>query len=308
MAKKIIRKKIIHTVIFATCVFCFITGCKGMPSGKESPSIINPESSAEPITITSKAETDPYTEYREGKGIPEKIDLFFFYENNYAPCNEPEKFNNTVSDKLPPEIRNSYPHTIYTINTAEIDGRKTYEQITDAMGLDRKLLSQPLLIAGGRVYQGHETIAANILEAFLTAGEDIFVNHNFYNPALRKTGGRLYEDYSVNTDHVTMVYFYRIVCPDCNRIKPLIDGLPKTVARGGKEVPLDIVRINTRSGNNNERVADFFDRYRVPNEDRMVPIIFFGDGYLAGVESITGKLQEKLAAIPSGNMPAEIIN
>jgi thiol-disulfide isomerase/thioredoxin len=197
---------------------------------------------------------------------------------------------------------------IYLINTIEIEGRETYNRVTDAMGLDRTLLSPPLLIIGGRVFQGHETIAKNIQEAFLTTAEDIFVNYQFYNPALRKNGSQLFDDYSIKSGHVTAVYFYRIVCPDCKQISPLINELPATVKVDEKELPLDIIKINTRSGNNSDRINAFFDKYNVPDSDRQVPIIFFADSYLSGTEAIKSGLLEKIETSSSSNVMEELIH
>jgi thiol-disulfide isomerase/thioredoxin len=260
------------------------------------------------MTILPAAESDPYSASLEGKGLPEKVELFFFYEQSCEICDELEQFYETLFEELPSEDRALYPHLIYTINTVSAEGRKTYERVTDAMGLDRLLLQAPLLIAGGRVFQGHETIADNIREAFLTAAEDIFVNQRFYNPALKKTGPRLFDDYSLNPGHVTLVYFYRIVCPYCEKASPVIDSLPKTIVSGGREVPLDIIRINTRSGNNNERVMAFFEKYQVPDDKRRVPIVFLAGGYLSGVEPITGELAGQLALQPGVNKLAELIH
>ena len=300
------KKRTITLIVIGGFLF-FIAGiCAAMPSRQvESPK--DPKT-IEPVTISSRTDRDPYTDSLEGKGLPDKVELFFFYEQDCETCNELGKFYETVSAKLPREIRDTYPHMIYTINILGIEGRKTYEQVTNAMGLDRMLLSPPLMIAGGRIYQGHETIANNIEEAFLTAGEDIFINKRFYNPASKKTGERLFADYSLKADHITAVYFHRVVCQDCKKVNPLVNDLPKTVTIDGKQVPLDLIRINTRSGNNNERVLAFFDKYQVPNEDRQVPIIFLADSYLSGTDPILKELKQKLAMPYSQNKLAEIIH
>lgn len=261
-----------------------------MASGKAAPS-------PPAVTVVSSTDRDPYTEsLAENAALPEKVELFYFYEQSCEVCDELNEFYAILSKELPHEVRDAWPHTIYTINTFSAQGGETYRRVTASMGLDRSLLSVPLLIAGGRVFQGNETIASNIKEAYLTAAEDIFTRKTFYNPALKKTGERLFEGYSLNPSHITLVYFYRIVCPYCEQVKPLIDNLPKTIRRGGIQVPLDVIRINTRSGNNGERVAAFFDYYQVPDEDRMVPIVFLSDGYLSGVAAISGELLSRLAA------------
>ena len=267
----------------------------------------NTESPPAAITVLSAAETDPYSVSLEGKTLPDKVELFYFYEQSCEVCDELDEFYRILSEHLPHELRDQTPHLIYTINTFSIEGRKTYEKLTGAMGLDRSLLQVPLLVAGGRIFQGNETIANNIREAFLTAAEDLFVNQKFYNPALKKSGPRLFEDYPLNPSHITLVYFYRIVCPYCEEANPVINSLPQTLTLDGRQIPLDIIRINTRSGNNNERVMAFFDHYQVPNEDRKVPIVFLAGTYLSGPEAIGAELLTRLSTPPRINKLAELL-
>ena len=297
-------------ILWMFIVFTYAS-CGSKPAAQperiESPGMVSGQTGREAVTVVSATERDPYSDSLAGKPLPEKVELFFFYEQICESCNELNNFYETLSKELPRDVRDIYPHMIYTINIFSDRGRKTYEQVTDAMGLDRMLLNAPILIAGGRVFQGQDTISDNIREAFLTAGEDIFVNHRFYNPSLRKTGPKLFEDYSLNPANVTMVYFYRITCPYCEQVNPFINDLPRRVNTAGKQIPLDIIRINTRSGNNNERVMAFFEKYKVPDIDRRVPIIFLADSYMSGVDAIKDELSGRLSLLPSVNKLAELI-
>lgn len=296
--------------IIVLCGFVIFTAgsCAGLPSRQKTTEKETTQTRiAEPITIVSRAETDPYSDSLMGKDLPDKVELFFFYVQDCEICNELDKFYDILSTQLPRDVRDTYPHMIYTINTVSAEGRMTYDRVISAMDLNPITLTPPLLIAGGRIFQGHETISNNIQEAFLTAGEDIFVNGRFYNPALRKTGKELFDDYKLKSGHVSAVYFHRIVCPDCKQVNPLINALPQTVTVEGKPVTLDLIRINTRSGNNSERVIAFFEKYQVPDADRQVPIIFFADGYLSGVEPILSQLTEKFSSRSDTDKLAELI-
>ena len=230
----------------------------------------------------------------------EYVDMYYFYEELCSSCTADaiEAFYSMLRENVPYEEREQYPHRLHTINVYEQQGRPVWEQVTNDMGLDLQSLQMPVLIVGGRVFQGHENIANNIREAFLTAGEDMFVYKQVYNPATRKTGKQLFDDYAIDTNHVTLVYYYRITCPECAKIKPLIDELPASVTVNSENVPLDIIRINTRSGNNGDRIAAFFEAYNVPDKDRKVPIVFFSDSYLVGADSIKAGISSKLAEGP----------
>jgi glutaredoxin len=227
------------------------------------------------------------------KGLPQELVIYYFYDELCASCDGLEKFNEIAARELE-GVRDRYPYTLQTANVYIKANRELYTRVTDEMGLDRGSLELPLLIIGGRVFQGYEAISRNLREMFLVAGEDLFINRRVYNPGTRKTGKDLFQDYPINNDHLTLVYFYRITCDECNRVKPLIDALPAAVSLGDRDIPLDIIRINTRSGNNNERVAAFFEEYQVPDDDRMVPIIFLSHTYLAGAEAIESRLQAAL--------------
>ncbi|MDR2375430.1 MAG: hypothetical protein LBD96_03220 [Treponema sp.] len=226
----------------------------------------------------------------------EKIKAYFFYEELCALCQtDQERFVSILQEELPLADRDQYPNTFYILNAHNTTGRQEYVRLTDDMGLDRGTLQFPLLVLGGRVFQGYDSITTNIREAYLTAAEDLYVNKRPYNPRLKKTGDNLFEDYPVNPDHVTLVYYYRITCPYCAQVSPLIDALPKTVLTANGERPLDIIRINTRSGNNGERIAAFFEAWQVPDEDRVVPIVFFPASYLSGDDAISDTLYERLS-------------
>lgn len=229
----------------------------------------------------------------------EKIDGYFFYEELCELCRDDvDRFTSILQEKLPLSERDRYSHEIHIYNVHQTEGRSRYVQVTEDLGLDRENLETPLLILGGRVFQGYDSIDANIREAYLTAAEDLYVNQRPYNPRTRKTGEHLFDDYPIKAGRVTAVYFYRITCPECAKVTPLIDALPGTVLVDGKEQPVDVIRINTRSGNNGERVAAFFEAWNVPDQDRMVPIVFFAGSYLAGHEAISAELQERLSAKP----------
>jgi thiol-disulfide isomerase/thioredoxin len=227
------------------------------------------------------------------------IEGHFFYEELCSSCTaDMDRFASILQEKLPMDERDQYPNSFRGFNIHETIGRARYVELTDELGLDRSLLETPFFIIGGRVFQGYDSISANIKEAYLTAAEDLYVNKRPYNPRTKKTGSALFDDYPVNPDHATLVYYYRITCPECAKTTPIIDALPKMVQVNGKERPLDIIRINTRSGNNNERIAAFFEAWQVPDKDRMVPIVFFSDSYLAGIEAISEGLQRSLIRTP----------
>lgn len=225
--------------------------------------------------------------------LPEQVDMYYFYDEICGSCETTENFDRIVQEQLIP-VQGTYPYTVYRYNVYHESGKSALEDLCGRMELDKSSLQYPLLILGGYVIQGLDNIEKNLQETYLVAGEDLFFNRYMYNPAERKTGSALFHDYKVEKNAVTLVYFYRIICEECNRTKPLIDAIPDTIAIDGRWLSVDVVRVNTRSGNNRERAAAFFEYYQVPDEKRMVPIVFFSNAYLAGFDEISDGLQNTL--------------
>ncbi|MDR0377501.1 MAG: hypothetical protein LBH70_06885 [Spirochaetaceae bacterium] len=238
--------------------------------------------------------------------LPDRVELYYFYEELCQSCDGTAEFDAAAETELA-GVRDRYPYVIHRINLFLQGNRDIYQEVCDSLGLDRDSLELPALIAGGRVFSGNEAIARNLREAFLTAGEDLFVYKQPYNPGKKKTGEHLFDDYRIRPGRRGLVYFYRITCEECGRVRPLIEGLPESVLVEGAPVLLDIISINTRSGNNSERIAAFFDRYQVPDQDRMVPIVFLADTYLAGYEAISAGLPAGLSAPFRFNRLEELI-
>jgi hypothetical protein len=244
----------------------------------------------------TEAASSPATAGSAVNSGTEKINAYFFFEELCGLCHEDEdEFMSILKEKLPLAEREQYPNDFQLINIFDTSGRQVYTRVTDELGIDRGMLQTPFLVLGGRVFQGYDNISNNIREAYLTAAEDLYVYRRPYNPLTRKTGDKLFDDYSVNPDHVTVVYLYRITCPECAQVTPIINSLQETVLVNGKAQALDIIRINTRSGNNSERVAAFFEAWQVPDKDRMVPIVFFSDSYLAGIDAISSGINQRLS-------------
>lgn len=233
------------------------------------------------------------------EALPEKVEMYYFYDNLCGSCNATEAFDAAAEAAMSGgEIE--YPYVIYRHNVYGSAGKQAYRALCEDMGLDPDALSLPVFIAGGRVFQGEETIASNLREAYLVAGEDLFVNRQVYTPAQKKTGEALFDEYEAAPEAITVVYFYRIVCEECVQTAPVIDSLPKEITVHGRTVTVDVIRINTRSGNNGDRIGAFFSQYSVPDEDRMVPIVFTAERYFAGYEAIASELEAALAATPAG--------
>lgn len=225
--------------------------------------------------------------------LPEKIELRFFYDEPCGSCDGTAEFFDLFNE-LVGDVKDTYPFTITTYNVFKSESREQVTAMIEEAGLSTENLYYPMVMLGSKLYSGWESIEKNLREAFLTAGEDIFVYEYVYLPAA--DGGKpLFQRQKPDKNHATLVYFYRITCEECGQVKPIIDGLPDTITVDGKETALDIICFNSRSGNNGDRISALFEAYNVPDEDQMVPIVFLADTYLAGYEDISANLETLLA-------------
>lgn len=226
--------------------------------------------------------------------LPDMVEMFFIYEESCGSCDGTAEFYEITSAHLS-DVLDLYPNQIHTINTFSTGNRARFEALAqDLLNVNASALSLPLLIVNGIAYQGMDAIGANIREAFLTAGHDLFVNKYVFNPRYMRTGSELFAGFDVNPNHLTLVYFYRMVCPACMELEPILAALPKTVDIDGRQVPVDLIRINTRSGNNRERVMAFFEYFEVPDHLQSVPIMFTASGYYTGTEAIADMILHNL--------------
>lgn len=226
--------------------------------------------------------------------FPDTVTLYFFHDTACGSCDGTSEFYELAGKALE-GVRDLYAFRIVAANVFQTDGSALWARIAAEMGFDADNTTFPALAVNGKLFQGMEAIEKNMREAYLTAGEDLFVYRRLFDLAVSGKGAPLFADIQVNPDVSTLMYFYRITCDECNQTKPLIDALPSAVAVPGGDTPLEVIRLNTRSGNNGDRVRAFFQAYDVPADDQMVPIVFLADRYLAGYEQIAAHLSQALS-------------
>jgi len=223
--------------------------------------------------------------------LPAQVDMFFIYEESCATCDGTEEFFALVGERLS-DILDLHPTQIHTINTFHRGNTELFQDLAyDLLNVNANTLSKPVLIVNGLAFQGMAAIGGNMREALLTAGHDLFVNRYVFNPRYALTGDELFANTPANPQNLTLLYFYRMVCPACIEIEPLMQAIPQFVTIDGRQVQVDVIRFNTRSGNNRDRVMAAFDHFNVPDEMRSVPIIITASGHYTGAEAITEMLE-----------------
>lgn len=189
----------------------------------------------------------------------------FFHDTACGSCDGTAEFREIISEQLYP-YEKARPYRLNVKNVFKSEERSRAEEILTEQGLTIQEVSFPMMLINGTVYEGLDEIAANIQREYFA--------------------GMIAE----------ATYFYREDCQECIDLSAFMDSLPEKVKVGSVSLPVALQRLNSREGDNGDRIRELFDVYQVPEEDQMVPIVFVGDHYLAGAEEIEGKLIPYLEA------------
>lgn len=193
--------------------------------------------------------------------------VLYFHKTLCENCDPAEEFALRFA-ALTGQSLSDYRFSDY--NVLHASGAQKLDEITAEYGLEKPLL--PLLIFDGKAYMGEEAISGALPADFLA-----------------ETG---------STD--SMVYYlYVPACESCARVEAVLSALPESVqvTRGTyaftSQVAVRRLDISKETG----AALALFERYGVPDQDRVAPIVFLPGRYFAGAEKIETQLP---AAIRTG--------
>lgn len=206
-----------------------------------------------------KQETDKKDNRRTERVEEEAFTIYFFHDTACGSCDGTKEFLDIVSKQIS-SYREARPYRINVRNVFKEEERNRARDILEAQGVAMEDVSFPMMMINGKVYEGLEKIAANIRKEYFS--------------------GMVSE----------VLYFYREDCPECIELSEFMNSLPETAEVGGVELPLELKRFDSREGSNGDRVRELFVNCQVPEEEQMVPVVFAGSHYLAGMEEIEENL------------------
>lgn len=214
--------------------------------------------------------------------------IYYFYHNACASCDGEADIYYVEEKELEESI---IDYTIQTYNVFTVEGKMFYENMMINYGLIEKEYDFPLVLINGNVLEGLSVIENRIKEQLLVSSEEVALNIDItYENLLLEEN--LFVDYEIGELDNTLLYFYRITCTECEAVAETIDNLPVEIELEGVEYQTKLIRLNTRSGKNGNRIYQLFELYNVPVEDQVVPIVFLRDTYLVGAEEINHCLEE----------------
>ena len=96
-----------------------------------------------------------------------------------------------------------------------------------------------------------------------------------------------------------LYYFYIEPCPSCERANDVFAAIGDTAVvdlpdSGHSEQAVNLIRKDIGESDIQELAISFFEAYQVPENEQIVPIVFMGEYYLSGAETIENELQDKI--------------
>jgi hypothetical protein len=239
-----------------------------------------------------------YGEGEAGKGEP--LVLYYAYNNPCELCKDAaefyEFFNETIRD-----IENR-PDTISgEFNVFKPSFRNRFDTICARLGIDPVDLSFPILIIGDEYLAGTGAIREGTRDLYLRQLERLrSAPPVAVKPAEAggKTGAVPVPEYPpTDPDASTLVCFVTTACENCEKTKAFLEGLPRSIplVLGGASA-LNLRYFNVTEAAGLAAVEQFFEAYGVPEEEQLVPIVFYTGGYLSGYGNIQTRLEGILAS------------
>lgn len=203
----------------------------------------------------------------------EAVPIYFFHNTACGACDGTEEFRETVEEQIS-GYQDVCPYELLEYNVFKTGGKEVWDAVAGEYQLENESYIFPVMILDGMMYPGMQEIREQLLPAFLEASG------------------------------VSALYFYREDCPECLDMEPFWEQFSEVLENGQGEDFCQVLKLESRTGDNGEQIRQLFELYGVPEEDQMVPIVFLKDGYLAGQKEIEEKLMPALEK-GRGFFPAE---
>ena len=223
------------------------------------------------------------------------LHIYYYHETSCGTCDGTTEFYEVFNAQVG-DIKSDYLYEVIEINTFKAGGTEKLEEHLKTLGLTRKDVSLPCVIIGSDVLSGTPEIESGIRELFLKYAKTPSATYVDLSDegSTEETDPDVFADVEVPKDSAYLCGFITLSCHDCERAQEYYKTLPKTVTVNGKEYPLVIDLFSIAEPEGLEKIRAMFNAYEVPEEDQLVPIVFYKNGYIAGAANIEAQLGEHL--------------
>lgn len=108
---------------------------------------------------------------------------------------------------------------------------------------------------------------------------------------------------SSENKQIEIVYFYFNACPSCNIVEKKLEEIQKYADYNNNKNRIKIIMYEVTNQNNYGLLLKYFDLYNIPDNKRILPIVFIGNTYLSGEAEIQSNLK---GIIKENNLPETI--
>ena len=102
---------------------------------------------------------------------------------------------------------------------------------------------------------------------------------------------------------IKVVYFYLSVCESCHEAENALNKFQNIIKSKDENLNINIIMYNTLNNYNVELLQKYFEEYNVDEKSRDVPVLFIGNNYYYGENSIEEGLNKNLDKILDGYIP-----
>jgi hypothetical protein len=221
-----------------------------------------------------------------------RLQVYYAYDNPCELCRDEAEFIeffNQVTADVPgrPEIFYS-GFNVFRTGTAQ-----QFNYYASQSGIDVSRLPLPVLIIGDEYLAGEEAIREGLRELFIRQTESAR-NEIPIPPASVAGGGS--EPASgasspqyppVSPGESVLVCFVTTGCENCEKAKAYLGRLPESISLPqGDSSPVRVIYYNVAENEGLAAARQFFEAYQVPDNEQIVPLVFYTEGYLSGYSNI----------------------
>ena len=223
------------------------------------------------------------------------LHIYFYHETTCGSCDGTTEFFDIFNTQVG-DVKEDYLYEVHTVNTFKEGGTERLEEHLKTIGKTRADISLPCVIIGEEVLSGLPQIEDGIRALFLKYAKAPAATYVDLpeEEGTKETEKDVFADVEVPKDTAYLCGFVTLSCHDCERAEAYYETLPETVTVDGKEYPLVIQLFNIAEPEGIEKIRAMFSAYDVPEEDQLVPIVFYKDGYIAGAANIVEQLDAHL--------------
>lgn len=210
---------------------------------------------------------------RKVQDPPASIQVYYFFNNPCASCDEREKISSLLQEANHDEDK-KIDYQFYDYNLFHKGNEEIFDRICKEQGINRKTIDLPLLIIGDQYVYGWSHIQESAAEMLQASQREVSEQGN----------------QEVAEDELKFIYFYTNGCDDCDKVSKVLDQLGKVYPSNGIEYQVSIERKEVSK--NYEEVSNYFEAYQVPEKEQVVPILFYAEGYLSGYYQVKDQLED----------------